>query len=440
HPLTFYKAPLYPYVVAGMYEAFGDPALPLALLQILASCGSVLILFDVTRRLFGSQAGFLAAALLVAYGPAVHYDVVMLRGPLQLLLALLGTWLLLRFRSSGSPREALGLGAVVGLGLLLNEGFLPVPFLAGLLLAAWTRGSLRSLTRALCAFTLGMLLVLAPVFARNVAVGAPALKLAVTGGTVYAVFNAHGTSPYRFEARPAAFVPVMAESGGGLLRTAWACLRSFPGPGSVALFYLRKASLLLVPYENPDNANFYYAALEDPLLAALPAHGLLAPLAALGVVAAARRRAPGLDALLPYGLSLLVAMIAALPLSRYRVVFAAFLMPFAGLAVEAGAGLLRRRAFWKLAAAAGAALALAVGFRAWERTAVFAGAPPGRFLYRAPEFLLSADAYAREGRCISALGQVDELLAMNPDPEVRPAALGLAERIRAFCRPRKGPG
>src|SRR5688572_20346125 len=77
---TFFKAPLYAYVVALLQWLFGDPALPMAVLQIAASIASTVVLFLITDRLFGAVAGVLAALLFAVYGPAVHYDVVMLRG------------------------------------------------------------------------------------------------------------------------------------------------------------------------------------------------------------------------------------------------------------------------------------------------------------------------------------------------------------------------
>jgi tetratricopeptide (TPR) repeat protein len=424
---TFYKAPLYAYLIAGLYALFGDAMLPLALLQIAAAAASVWILFGVTERLLGREPAFFTSLLLAIYAPAIHFDVVMLRGPWIVLVSLLATGELVRLREEPSPRTAIVLGTLVGLSLLMNEAFLTVPplvLLALPLLLPPGAGRLRSACLVLAA----MALTLAPVVARNLAVGAPAFRLAVTGSTVYAVFNSAASSPYFFEARAAAFVPIMAESGNNLGRAVLACLRSFPSAAEVVAFYLRKASGLAIPFENPDNANFYYAALRDPVLAVLPAHGVLFPLALLGLPLALRRwRA--LVPLFPYAASLLVSILVALPLSRYRVTFAVFLMPLAGLALAAGLVALRRGSYARLAAGLAFVAAVAAAGAAWQSQVIFGGHPEGVFLYRPSEFLLGADSYARKGRYGAALSEIVLLLGHNPDRSIRPTALLLAARI-----------
>ncbi len=424
---TFHKAPAYAYLIACLYALFREVMLPLALLQIAASAAAVWLLFRMTERLFGREPAFFASLFLAIYSPAIHFDVVMLRGPWIVLVSLLATWQLMGLLDVPSPRRAVLLGLLLGLSLIVNEGFLTVPPIV--LLVLWLRLPHSGRRWPIAGLVLlGTAAALAPLVARNVAVGAPAFKLAVTGGMVYAVCNSAASSPYFFEARAAAFVPILAESGGSLGRTVVACLRSFPSWGDVALFYLRKASGLVIPFENPDNANFYHAALKDPLLAALPGYGALFPLALIGLGLAARRWRAFI-ALAPYSVSLLLALLLTLPMSRYRVTLAVFMMPFAGLALAAGVNALRHRFFLRLGAGAAAATTLALAATALQSKVVFAGQPTGLFLYRPAEFLLSADGYARRGRYAAALHEITELLSHNPDRAVRPTAFLLAARI-----------
>lgn len=424
---TFYKAPLYAYLIAGLYALFGDAMLPLALLQIGAAAVSVWLLFGITERLWGREPAFFASLLFAIYAPAIHFDVLMLRGPWIVLVSLLATRELVRLSEGPSPRTAILLGMLVGLSLLINEGFLTVPplvLLALPLLLPAGAGRLRVAGLVL----LAMAVTLAPLVARNLAVGAPAFKLAVTGSTVYAVFNSAASSPYFFEARAAAFVPIMAESGNSLGRAVLACLRSFPSAADVVTFYLRKASGLAIPFENPDNANFYYVALGDPVLAVLPAYGVLLPLALTGLPLALRRWRT-LVPLFPYAVSLLVSILVAIPLSRYRVTLAVFLMPLAGLALGEGLEAVRRRSYGRLAAGLALVAAAAGAGAAWQSRVVFGGHPEGVFLYRPSEFLLGADSYARKGRYGAALSEIVLLLGHNPDRSIRPTALLLAAHI-----------
>jgi hypothetical protein len=424
---TFYKAPAYPYLVSSLYVLFGDAMLPLALLQIAASAWAVWILFGITQWLFGREAAFFSSLFFAIYSPAIHFDILMLRGPWIVVVSLLATWQRVRLREVPSKGRAVLLGLLVGLSLVINEGFLTVPPLV--LLVLWlepARHEERLRTAALV--LLGTAVSLAPLVARNVAVGAPAFKLAVTGSTVYAVFNSAASNPYFFEARAAAFVPILVESGESLGRTVVACLRSFPSLGDAGLFYLRKASGLVIPFENPDNVNFYYAALKDPLLATLPGYGALFPAAVIGLgLAAGRWRT--LIPLAPYPVSLLLSTLLALPLSRYRVALSVFMMPFAGLALAAGVSALRQRSFVRLGAGVAAAAGLALGAATLQSRVVFACRPAGLFLYRPSEFLLSADTYVRRGRYAAALQEIADLLGHNPDRTQRPTPLLLAARI-----------
>src|SRR5262245_55231895 len=285
---VFYKAPFYPYLIAILYRVFGDAIFPLALLQILAAGASTLLLGDITRRIFGDTAGLGAAIIYALYAPDVHFDTIMLRGPWIVLASLLGTWLLLRLRDRPGARLAAGLGVATAIAILVNEAFLIVPLLIGVLLLWWF-GRSRPVAILAGAFILGIVVTFAPLVIRNVMVRAPPLKLVVTGSTVYAVFNAAGSSPYFFQVNPAAFVPIVEASHGELLATMLGCLRSFASTRDVLAFYLHKAYGLAIPFENPDNANIYYAELKSRLLGVLPNYAVLLPVGVVGLALAARR-------------------------------------------------------------------------------------------------------------------------------------------------------
>jgi len=427
-PRAFYKAPLYPYAVGAIRFLFGEPMLPLALLQIMASGLSALLLARLTARMFGTPAGFAAALLFSVYAPAIHYDVIMLRGPLIVLSALFATDLLAQVRERGTPGSAARLGVATALALLLNEGFGPVPLLILAALAAWF-GLSRRLAWLGLAFLAGLALGLSPVVVRNAIVGAPPWQLAVTGSTVYAVFNSAGANPYAFDVRPQIVAPIIAEGGGQLAATALACVRSFASPLAVLLFYARKAAGLLIPFENPDNANLYYVALKDPLLAVLPGYGTLLPLASVGLVLA-RRRWRKLAVLLPFFIALLASILLTVALSRYRVVLAAFLFPLAGATLAAISGWLASRSWRAAGLALAACLALGAASFALQSAVLEAARDADVGFYRPSEFMLGADFYARRGLYDKAIGEALELARRNPDRWARSSALLLAAQLQ----------
>lgn len=426
---TFYKAPFYPYLIALLRWCFDDPALPMALLQIGASVVAVALLFRITEPLFGETAGAMAALLLALYGPAIHFDVIMLRGPWIVLLSLLITWRLQKLEARPGLASAVLLGLAAGALVLVNEGSVPVLLLTAALITVWFR-DLRRLGLLLGGLLLGAAIVLAPVVVRNVLVGAPPFKLAITGSFIIAISNSASSNPYFSEFQPRTFVPVMEASGGDLLPTVVACLRTFSGPSDLLLFYLRKSVGLLIPFENPDNVNYYYVALRTPILGILPAYGLLLPLALLGLAIAGRRLGI-MAALLPPVLSLLLSMMLTLPLSRYRVPFAVFLMPLAGLALARAVEWERARRLARVAIALAAGFGISVAAGALQTHVAFAGSPPGVYFYRATEFFLGASYYESQGRLAEATREVLDLARLSPGRSTKVSALLMVGRLQA---------
>jgi len=431
HPLVFYKAPFYPYLIAALRRLFGDPMLSLAILQIEIAAASVFLLLRIGTELVGPRAGWLGAMLFALYGPAIHYDVVMLRGPWIVLVSLLVTWQLIVFRSDPSPLRAGAVGLALGAALLVNEGFLLLPMLTLGLLGVWVRRPMRvvALSGAVVA---GMAVALSPLIVRNVLVGAPPLALAVTGSSIFAVFNSADSSPYILSF-PRSVSQLLEASGGRFLPLVRACLATFSGFGSYLLFYLRKATGFVVPYENPDNVNYYYAALKSPVLEVLPGYGVLFPLAAVGL-ALALRRGDRLAPLLPVTVSLFASIMLTMPVSRYRATLVVYLMPLAGVALAEGYRWARERRIRPLALALLGSIALGVAATMCQREVVFGGHPAGLFLYRAQEFVFGVEGYAREGRYRDALAENLALLRLNPARDVRTTTLAMLADLRVDRR------
>jgi 4-amino-4-deoxy-L-arabinose transferase-like glycosyltransferase len=422
---VFYKAPFYPYLIALLYRVFGDAMPALALLQIVASTLCVLLIVRIGREFFGHAAGLVAGAIYAVYAPGIHYDVIMLRGPWISLVALVGTWQLISFLRVPSLHRALVVGLVLGASLVVNEGFVTVVPLA-LLVLLFRRPAGRCTFTSMTMLLVGMMISLSPVAVRNLLVGVWPLKLAVTGSVAYATCNTAGSSPYFFTVDPEAYVPAMRAGDGRLLATAVACLRSFRGPTEVAAFYLHKAAGLAIPFESPDNANFYYAALHDPLLRLLPNYTLVFPLSVIGLTLGLRQWKQLLPSV-PFPLSLGLLMVVALPISRYRTTLVVYLVSFAGLALVRVAAWLTERRVVPLTAATAAFVLLLTCAAAWQDWVVFKGRPAGIFLYRAPEFLLGADYYWRRRREAEAIQELTTLARVNPDRSARAwAALSLA--------------
>jgi 4-amino-4-deoxy-L-arabinose transferase-like glycosyltransferase len=431
---VFNKAPFYAYLIAALRRLFGEPMLPLALLQVLASAACVPLLFLVTRRLFSTEAGLLAALLLALYAPAVHFSVTMLRDTWAAVAAL-GTLLaLLRWAERPVPPRALAAGALAGLSVLVVESNVSMLALATAWIAWRTGGGLSARLRQASLFLAGAALVFSPVAARNLAVGAPVTSLAVLGSTNAAVFDTAHSSPWFFEGHSAQVARVLEQGDGRMGATLLACYRTFDGPLHVVTFYLRRALGLLVPFENADNVNYYYMALRSPVLALLPGYALTLPLAVVGL-GLGFRRGRDLAVLLPVALSLLMGMLFVSPLSRYRATFAGVvLLPLAGHALATLLGWARARRVAPCLAAAVAALAIAAMAQVAQARVIFAEYQAGALIYRAAEFVLASRVLAAQGRPDAATAELRDLARLNPLASVRVFALHRAALIEVQRR------
>jgi len=425
---VFLKAPLYAYLIALLRWLFGDPLLAMALLQILASTACAVLIFLITQRLFDTTAGVAAGLLFAVYAPAIHYDVVLLRGPWILLTGLVLTWQLVGFRDRPTAARSCAMGAITGLALLVNEGFLPLPMVVLTLVGWWIRDVRRVVVLGGW-FLLGLVAVLTPLIARNVLVGVPPLSVAVTGSYALAMCNAADADPLFFRGPAASFVPLMQQSGGKMGRLTWLCLQSFHGLDDFLLFYLRRAVGRVVPVENPDNVNFYYATLKSPLLRWLPTYAFLLPLAVVGMWMG-RRSFAALGSLLPVGLATIGSMMMTLPMSRYRVALAALLCPFAGVTIAQAIRWLRTRRLAALGAAAAGLVALGITAAQLERHVMFRNIDPRVGYYRLMDFRAVAQGYIGQQRFREASEEYLQLAQLTPVPSIRTQAWLTAAQLQ----------
>jgi hypothetical protein len=433
---TFYKAPFYAYLLAAL-AFLRMPVVSVFVLQAVAAGVSAWLLFRITRALMDEVSALFAVALFAIYGPDIHFTTVMLRGPWIVLSSLLVTERLLAFTRSPSTGRAVLSGLSVALAVVINEAMTPLLLAAPLafLLAGPVRGRI---LKSGVGFAAGAIAGLAPLVVRNLVVGSPPFQIAVTGTVVLAVFNSSSSDPVLFSARPENFAPIMDLAGVHLIPTLLACARSFSGVSEWMGFYALKLAGLVAPFENPDNLNFYYAALVNPWLGLLPAYGVLLPLALSGALLAGRALRPAWWCWIPAPLTLLAAMLLSLPLSRYRAVWAIHLMPLAGFALSRAVSWAQERNFGRLgglslALAAFAALQLGVQQR------VFWGERHAQSLaYRPAEFVLAARMEAAEGRFAEAAREMDRLAEVHPEARVKLQALTLAAQYRDQARASAG--
>jgi len=411
----FHQAPLYPYFVATLIGVTGATTPePVLVVQLLLGALQPIVLFALGRRLADERVGLVAAALSAAYAPLVFHEGVLLRDWLPPLLEPLALVLLLRAAERGRARDWALAGASLGAALLAREtALLLVPAVA--LWLATRRASVRSTAAAAVCLALGFAAALAPLVARNAAVGAPLLALSNRGGVTFAQHNAAPSSALWSEYDPALQRQILVQADGDGRAVVRATLATYGGDTGALLRKLAtKLRGAADPIEIPSNVSFAYGRELSWMLRALPGYGLVFPLGVAGILLAARGgRRPAL--LLLYVAISLATLAVSLPLARYRLPLATALMPFAGLAVIALADAARARRALRCAAIA-TAIGVAAVAQQWILAVPELRTSSWMALYGAGvEHRTAAAVYAADGRPDRAADELRRLRERAPD-------------------------
>jgi 4-amino-4-deoxy-L-arabinose transferase-like glycosyltransferase len=422
---VFHQAPLYAYLLALSRTLTGGN-LPVLVLQVLGGTASLLLLFLLGRRLLDVRAGLAAAGIGAVFAPAIVLDAVQLRASLGLTSTLLSVWLLLWLRDGGGRGRGALTGAVLAAGFLLRPTGLLLLVLGPLLLLA--SRAMRERWRCwLPALSGAALLVLAPLFVRNLAVGAPALSFSTRGPETIVHSNSAAADPGFMTILPAEdYRALMVEGHGSALAALRASIGSWPDDGELSWWLWhqgQKALCVLGDHEYANNVNFYYYRALTPGLELLPTFGWFAGLALVGVVLLARfgRDRAALWIPLVALVGLLSACHLGFALGRYRMPVAMLLTLPAGAALSLVVRWARERRLAAVGATCACALALSVASFALRPATTLPG-PDGELVVqpraqrslqlasarlRSHEHLQAARILFERGDSVEAIARVD---------------------------------
>ncbi len=421
-PGAYPAAPLYIYVLGGVFSLTGGSLLAARVLQILLGTLAVWLIADSARRWYGDKAAVPAALLAAVCGPFAFNEVLILQSALDPVLVALALWQLTRALASehGAAWFASGLAWAA---VVLNRPN-ALPFLA--VLAAgivWSLGWRRG-RKPLAAFAIGLALLMGPVAARNAAVTGELVLISSHGGFNFFVGNnADADGTYRsvagvtpssvLQARDARRV---AEAAAGRVlgdgevsdyfyERAWHWIRSSPAD-ALALF-ARKLRYVISADEISLNYSYaYYSRDAGTVLVAMPVGPwLLLPLGLVGLLACAppdrgyRLWASFVPA---YAFSVALFFVS----ERYRLPMLVPLVASSAALLVRGAALAAVGAWRQLAMGAGA-VAVAV-FLTWWPTGLDNG--------RGEERIALAEAVIRAGDRVRGRQLVEEALAGHPQP------------------------
>ena len=169
---VFYQAPLYPYFLGVLQTIIGHDLWIVRLVQITLGALSCVLIFLAGRSLISRQAGIAAGLILACYAPAIFFDALLEKSPLDLILLSLLLLLVSRSMEQRSWTQWIAMGAVVALLGLSRENALVLAGLLPLWIALYFVGDPTPVRiRWGGLFFAGLLLVLVPVGIRNLTVG-----------------------------------------------------------------------------------------------------------------------------------------------------------------------------------------------------------------------------------------------------------------------------
>nr|MBP7149804.1 tetratricopeptide repeat protein [Acidobacteriota bacterium] len=441
---AFYKGPLYSYILAADFAAFGAAAGVAAgrLFSLLCGCAAVYLAARIAERLGGPRAAMIAGVAFALYGTAVFYDTALLQVSLTVLLLLAAADRLMAAGAGARPERRLACaGALLGLlALARADGLLALA--GGAVWAAFAarRGAWPGLgaARALALVVVPAVVVIAPATFRNAVLERDPVLISWNGG-----INLFMGNDPAFDQASGNWHPDLswmrlydAPADLGLARGAdhqrffvrQALGAALEHPARTARILARKALLLFGAYEIANNQRYDEARAHSPVLAVLMFHAgrfslpfsVAGPLLAAGLVlAAGRLRAPA-GPLAALATAWALTPVLFFNTARFRLPAILLLLPLAaaGWAARPAAGDRRRAGL----AAGAALLVLAVGIATFPAHPQL---PPS-------EELNLADVADQEGREADALAW--RRRAVERDPRDPLARVRLADTLRVNGR------
>lgn len=432
---VFYQAPLYPYFLGLLQLLLGHDLWSIRVVQIILGAASCVLLYWAGSSFFSRGVGIAAGLILSVYAPAIFFDALIQKTVLDLFLITL--LLLLLGRAQQRPHWARwgGAGVVLGLLGLTRENTLLWLFIVPIWIGFHFTGERPGKRLGwVGVFLVGSVLVLLPVGLRNLTVGGEfILTTSQLGpnffignnpradGTYVPLRGGHGDPKFeRVDATELAEQAVGRSLSPGEVSRYW-LQRSLDYVRSQPLDWLllmgRKWLILWNVHEFEDADDFYLYQRWSWLLTVLARathFGVLAPLAAMGIVVTWRER---------WRLWLLYLLLASLALSvalfyifgRYRFPMIPFLALFAGAGIVEVVLLWKERRLHQLLACAAIVLltAVAVGWPAVSR--------PGP---SAAGYNNLANALAKQDRFTEAEENYRQALEVDPNFEAAHFDLG----------------
>ncbi|SYZ73919.1 conserved membrane hypothetical protein [Candidatus Zixiibacteriota bacterium] len=185
---VFFRAPLYIYLLAGIYALFGHSFLAARIFGHLLGLFSILFTYKLTDRLASKKAAAIAAAFHAFYPIAIYFEGELLSETLFMMLV---EWSLLLFISgngSNRNRTLFLSGIAIGLAAITRALILPLTILYFVWIFLKKETAAQSLKSA-AILAAAIIIPILPVTVRNYAVSGQFVTVAASGGVNFYIGN-----------------------------------------------------------------------------------------------------------------------------------------------------------------------------------------------------------------------------------------------------------
>ncbi|HZV69710.1 MAG TPA: glycosyltransferase family 39 protein [Saprospiraceae bacterium] len=282
---TYHQEPLYTYILAASFSIFGYDYEWIYFWQFLLGALTNVLVFYIGKRYFNALTGLLAAVFVMFMGSILVYEMVILRTTMTNFFTVLLLYLFLALLEKPSWKRQLAFGAASGI-TLMGQSYFILFLLPALGWFAWMHWkNKKEVAINIAAFIGAMLLVMSPLFYRNLKVGAPVNALASHGAMAYIPVNTKYAAPMEsFSIYVPSLVKIRHDSEGKMIPAVIECLKTFNGIGDFMKIYIQKINGMFMWYEMPNNMSYYMYCTYAPILCQLPVkYYFIAPLGLVGL-------------------------------------------------------------------------------------------------------------------------------------------------------------
>ena len=351
----FFRAPLYPLFLGGVYFLFGDNPWIIKIIQALIGSFSAVLVFLIGNNMFTRKTALVSGLLFACYGPVIFFDAQLLIPNLAICLNLAALFFLTKTENNNSQKNYILGGLFLGLSALARPTIL---LFTVFLILFWIIKERKNITLRIKSYLLSILFILIPILpvtTYNYLQDSKFTFIAAYGGINFYIGNynqADGVSPVipgvrqdwkggQEDTRRIAEKDAGRKLSESELSDYWfdrAVAEITDDPLRFGKLLIKKIILLCNGYELSNNFDFYFFAHQTSMMKLLIwrnflffPYGILLPLALVGIFLAYREKKSKL--LLLYVAATVISIILFLVTARYRIYLIAPFSIFAAYAV-----------------------------------------------------------------------------------------------------------